>query len=103
MENDRHPAVMSLPQIIQQYALFNPPPAMYADEEIEVWGELYCKHNLYARGALPFVRFMALPLAAKRRSLRMILNSPALMGGGEKPNPRRASRGRHQRAVCRAR
>ena len=41
--------------------------AMYADEELEAWGELYCKLELHARGALPFERFMALPVAARRR------------------------------------
>ena len=61
------------PQITQQYALFEP-PAMYADEELEAWGNLYCKLELYDRGAPPFERFMALPLAAKRRCLRAALN-----------------------------
>lgn len=85
---------MSLPRITQQYALFNPPPAMYSDEELEAWGELYCKLNLYARGALPFVRFMALPLAAKRRCLRATLNYPALAGAPpeEGKNPSREPR-----------
>ena len=49
---------------------------MYADEELEAWGELYCKLELYVRGAVAFERFMALPVAARRRCcLRAALRS----------------------------
>ena len=61
-------------QITEQHNLFSPPPAMYSDEELEAWSELYCKLELYARGEVPFVSFMALPLAARRRCLRAALN-----------------------------
>ena len=56
--------------------LFNPPLALYADEELEAWGELYCKLDLYARGEVPFVSFMALSVASRRRCLRAALNHP---------------------------
>lgn len=51
--------------LVENYSLFS--PVMYADEELEAWGGLYCKLELHARGALPFERFMALPVAARRR------------------------------------
>lgn len=63
-------------QITKQYAPFNPPLAMYSDEELEAWGELYCKLELYARGEVPFVSFMALSVASRRRSLQQALNHP---------------------------
>lgn len=63
-------------QITQQYDLFNPPPAMYPDEELEAWGELYCKLELHARGALPFARFMTLCPARRRACLRAALQPP---------------------------
>ena len=64
--------------LTENYSLFNP-PAMYSDEELEAWGDLYCKLELHTRGAPPFERFMALPLAARRRCLRAALNpSPDL-------------------------
>ena len=59
----------------ENYSLFDP-PTMYSDEELEAWGELYCKLALYAKGAPDFVRFMALPLTEKRRCLRAALNPP---------------------------
>lgn len=66
-------------QLTENYSLFNPPPAMYSDEELEAWGNLYRKLELHAGGAPPFERFMALPLAARRRCLRAALNpSPDL-------------------------
>lgn len=67
---------MSRPQITGQLAQFNPPLAMYSDEELEAWGALYCKLELHihTRGALPFVRFMALPVVARRACLRAALN-----------------------------
>ena len=86
-------------QISQQYGLFSPPPPMYSDEEIEAWGELYCKFELYARGEVPFVSFMALSPDSRRRSLRVALNHPRsglpaslppVKGGEALPIPRLA-------------
>ena len=57
----------------ENYSLFSPPPPMYSDEELEAWGELYCKLMLHTRGALPFVQFMALPPVARRACLRAAL------------------------------
>ena len=63
-------------ELTENYSLFNTPPAMYADEELEAWGELYCKLELYARGEVPFVSFMALSVASRRRCLQQALNHP---------------------------
>lgn len=70
---------MSLSHITQQYARFDPPPSrgIYSDEELEAWGELYCKYALHARSGLSFERFMALPLAVRRACLRAALNPPS--------------------------
>ena len=80
---------------------------MYSDEELEAWGELYCKLELYARGEAPFVSFMAISVASRRRSLQQALNHPlsdlpASLPPVKGNNPSREPR-RHQRAVCRSR
>ena len=72
----------------REYDLFDPPPAMYSDEELEAWGALYCKLELHSRGRLPFVQFMALPLARRRACLR------AALGGFNSPPPEGCPKGR---------
>ena len=45
----------------------------YSDHELEVWGEMYCKHRLRERTGILFISFMALSAPIKRMHIRMCL------------------------------
>ena len=53
-----------------------PMTPIYSDEELEAWGALFCKHELYRRLNTPFARFMRLTPAARRRCLKAALSRP---------------------------
>ena len=66
----------------------------YTDEELDMWGDLFCKHEVRKRRNLTFIAFMSLSLPARRWHIRRAALRPA-------PTDKSGDCRRDQRAVSR--
>lgn len=48
---------------------------MYPDHEIETWGSLFCKYQVYAQTGVQFIQFISMPVDAKRNTIKQAIGA----------------------------